>query len=95
MLTRDQKKQLVDDLVKQLKESESIVFVSYEGLKASFVANERKKLTKQGIEYVVVKNTLLERAMKEIGLTLPESLFTQMTAIGLGKTDPSLSLIHI
>lgn len=90
MLTKDQKKQLVDDLVKQLKKSESIVFVSYEGLKASFVANERKKLTKQGIEYVVVKNTLLERAMKEIGLTLPESLFTQMTAIGLGKADPSV-----
>ena len=48
MLTKDQKKQLVDDLVKQLKESESIVFVGYEGLKASFVANERKRLTKQG-----------------------------------------------
>jgi large subunit ribosomal protein L10 len=90
MLTKDQKKQLVSDLVKRLKESKSVVFVGYDGLTASFVANERKKLTKQGIEYVVVKNTLLERAMKETGMTLPESLFTQMTAIGFGKTDPSL-----
>ena len=45
MLTKDQKKQLVENLVKQLKESESIVFVGYEGLKASFVANERKHVS--------------------------------------------------
>jgi len=90
VLTKNEKKQLVENLVEQLKGSESVVFVDYEGLKASFVANERKKLTQQGIQYVVVKNTLLERAMKELGLALPESLFTQMTAIGLGKTDPSV-----
>ncbi len=90
MLTKDQKKQLVEELVAKLKESKSIVFVEYQGLSASFVAGERKKLRKLGVDYVVVKNTLLERAVKETGVALPESLFTQMTAIGLGKTDPSV-----
>ncbi len=90
MLTKDEKKQLVTDLVKQLKDSGPIVFVGYAGLKAPFISGERKKLTKQGINYVVVKDTLLERAVKDAGFEVPESLFTQMTAIGFGKVDPSM-----
>jgi large subunit ribosomal protein L10 len=90
MLTKDQKKEVVDQVVQRLRESPSVVFVDYEGLDASFVASQRRQLAKQGIDYVVVKNTLLERAVKEVGLSVPDSLFTRMTAVGLGKADPSV-----
>jgi large subunit ribosomal protein L10 len=89
VLTKEQKMALVSQLVQKMKATNSIVFVGYEGLKATFLSAERKKLAKQGIEYVVVKNTLLERSVKEIGLQVPESLFRQMTAIGFGELDPS------
>ncbi len=90
MLTKDEKKQLVADLAKELKETNSIVFVQYAGLKAQFISGERKKFSKEGIKYAVIKDTLLERAVKDAGFDVPQSLFAQMTAIGFGNIDPSV-----
>ncbi len=60
--TKEQKKQIIDDLDEKLKNSKSLVFADYKGLTV-VEAQELRKLAKQsGAEYVVAKKTLIQKA---------------------------------
>ncbi|MCX6743456.1 MAG: 50S ribosomal protein L10 [Candidatus Parcubacteria bacterium] len=66
--TKDQKKQIIEDLTDKLKEFKSLVFVDYKGLTVKD-ASEIKKLCKtQNVDYVVVKKTLIKLALEKAGI---------------------------
>ena len=64
MLQKSKKEEIVKNLEKVIKESESLVFVNFHGLKVSDETMLRRDLRKQGVGYKVSRKTLLARALK-------------------------------
>lgn len=83
----EQKKALVASLSDKLKNSCAGVVVNYKGINVSDDTKLRKELREAGVEYFVVKNTLLQRAAKEAGLDGLEPVLEGTTAIAISKED--------
>lgn len=83
----EQKKALVASLTDKLKNSCAGVIVNYKGINVSDDTKLRKELREAGVEYFVVKNTLLQRSAKEAGLDGLEPVLEGTTAIAISKDD--------
>ena len=57
-----QKQQFVADLAEKLKNAAGGVLVDYKGISVEDDTKLRKELRENGVDYFVVKNTLLKRA---------------------------------
>jgi len=77
----EQKKQLVADLVEKFNNSNAGVIVEYKGITVEADTKLRKELREAGVDYRVVKNTLLGRAAKEAGIEGFEHVLEGATAI--------------
>jgi large subunit ribosomal protein L10 len=66
-MTKEQKASEVQVLVERLQNSSTIYLTNYSGLSVDQVTQLRSRFRDAGVEYSVVKNTLLKRAMEEIG----------------------------
>lgn len=64
----------VSTVIENLKKSKSVALVQYQGLNAGDIAELRAKIKETGGSMEVVKNTLITRALKEIGIDLPQTL---------------------
>lgn len=65
--TKEQKKALLDELQAAAKDSKSLVFINYQGLKVEDETSLRKRLRDAGVNYKVVKKTILKKALNEAG----------------------------
>lgn len=83
----EQKKQVVADLTKSLKEACTGVIVNYKGITVAEDTKLRKDLREAGDEYKVVKNTLLSRALKDAGIEGLDSVLEGTTAIAISKDN--------
>ena len=83
----EQKKAFVADLSQKLKNACAGVIVSYKGINVADDTKLRKELREAGIDYFVVKNTLLLRAAKEACLEDLASVLEGTTAIAISKND--------
>ena len=81
------KKQVVADLTEQLKGATTGVFVDYSGINVADDTKLRKELREAGVEYTVVKNTLLGRAIEGTSLADMGSVLEGTTAIATSKDD--------
>ena len=63
-----QKEQLVSEIAEKLQKAQSVIVFDYRGLTVSEVTALRAEMRKAGNEYVVVKNSMVERACEKIGL---------------------------
>ena len=70
----EQKKQIVENLVARLNAACAGVIVDYKGITVTDDTALRKELREAGVEYTVVKNTLLRLAIKETELNGLESV---------------------
>ncbi|RJQ34866.1 50S ribosomal protein L10 [Candidatus Parcubacteria bacterium] len=64
--TKEQKKQILDNLQEKLASSKAVVFSSDSGVTVQSVAALRKELRNSGAEYLVAKKTLLRMATKDV-----------------------------
>ena len=64
MLQKSKKEEMIKDLEGVIKDSESLVFVNFHGLKVSDETILRRDLRNQGVNYKVSRKTLLARALK-------------------------------
>jgi large subunit ribosomal protein L10 len=64
MLQKSKKEEMIKDLEGAIKNSESLVFVNFHGLKVSDETKLRSELREQGVSYRVSRKTLLARALK-------------------------------
>ena len=71
-ITKEKKNQLIETYVSLLGDSQAIVFVSAQGLTVAEVSQLRAKIRETGAMYHVVKNTLFERALTQMGMPVPE-----------------------
>ncbi|HAR33324.1 MAG TPA: 50S ribosomal protein L10 [Desulfobacter sp.] len=88
MLNISQKKELVENLAKELGDAEISFLVDYKGLTVSQVTELRAKLREVGAQMAVVKNTLMRLAAKGTGSEVLIDLFKGPNAIILSKDDP-------
>lgn len=83
----EQKKALVSALSDRLKNSVSGVVVSYEGITVEDDTKLRKELREAGVNYTVVKNTLLSRASESVGLDSMKDVLEGTTALATSEED--------
>ncbi|WP_090738080.1 50S ribosomal protein L10 [Paenibacillus sp. Mc5Re-14] len=81
------KQEAVEVVAAKLRESVTTVVADYRGLNVAQVTELRKQLREAGIEFQVLKNTLLRRATAAAGLTELDAVLTGPTAIAFGKDD--------
>ncbi|MBZ4688696.1 MAG: ribosomal protein [Clostridiales bacterium] len=85
---RQEKERVVQEIKSKLQNSNAAVLTDYRGLNVAEVTELRKQLREAGVEYKVLKNTLVKIAAKEVGL---EDLFQYLegpTAIAFSEEDP-------
>lgn len=83
----EQKKQVVAELVERLNASCAGVIVDYKGINVTDDTALRKELREAGVEYTVVKNTLLRLAIASTELNGLDSVLEGTTAIATSADD--------
>lgn len=73
MKTRQQKKEILQDLSEKLAKTKSAVFVDYTGLSVNKTRELRRQLKTQSAEIKVAKKTLIDLAFKQAGLAEVDS----------------------
>ena len=88
-----QKKELVKGLQEKLSTAKVVITTDYKGLDVAAISDLRRKLKEAGVEYQVVKNTLLRRVAKDNQMALMEECFKGPSAIkGQGSTSQRKTL---
>jgi len=82
-----EKQQIVEEITTKLRESAATVLADYRGLNVAQATELRRKLREAGIEFKVLKNTLIRRATANAELTDLDSVLTGPTAVAFGKDD--------
>ncbi len=80
----EQKKEVVSNIVNNIKDSESVILFQYQGLTVSELSDLRKKLRETDATVKVYKNTLLKRALDELNLSF-DGFMSGPNAILFGK----------
>ncbi|MDO7908361.1 50S ribosomal protein L10 [Paenibacillus sp. JX-17] len=81
------KQEAVEAVTAKLRDSATTVVVDYRGLTVAQVTELRKQLREAGIEFQVLKNTLLRRATATAELTELDEVLTGPTAIAFSTDD--------
>ena len=83
----DLKKQQVAELKEKVASSVAGVLVDYRGISAGDDTKLRKELREAGVEYTVVKNTILHLTFEGTDYAELDSVLTGTTALALSKED--------
>ena len=75
------KKPIVEEIQSCIKDAKSVVVVDYRGLTVEQDTNLRNELRKNGVKYMVVKNTTLRLVFKELGMEGLDDIFKGPTAV--------------
>ena len=86
-MKRSDKDEFIGELQQKLDGASAFYLTDFTGLNVKQMTQFRARLRQQGVEYVVVKNTLAQRALQ--GLDLPDvgSFFSGPTGLVIGTTD--------
>ncbi len=69
MITKQQKAEIVEDLVERFNRQKIAIFTDFQGVSVAKFAVLRRLLKKTGAELKVAKKTLFDRALLQAGLT--------------------------
>ena len=83
-----EKQAIVASLTETLQSASSGVLVDYKGITVAEDTALRAELRENGVEYSVVKNTLLRRAADNVGLSQLDEVLNGTTSIAISKDDP-------
>jgi large subunit ribosomal protein L10 len=87
------KKQLVEEIKQKIQNNESMVMVSYTGITVEKITELRNKFREAGVEYIVYKNTLVRRALEELGLKGLEEELNGPSAFAFGDAVSPAKII--
>ena len=83
-----EKKAVVAALEEKLKSAASGVLVDYKGITVAEDTELREELRKNGVDYGVVKNTLVRFALDDAGLNELDEVLHGTTALAVSADDP-------
>ena len=84
-MKKTEKDVLVAELSEKVKGASSLYYTDFTGLNVKQMTDLRRRLRKAGVEYVVIKNSLAQRAVQEVGL--PAEKLRGPTGVVIGN-DP-------
>mgnify|MGYP003288235775 CR=1 FL=1 len=84
----EQKKAVVESLKERFQNSATGVFVTYSGLTVEKDTELRNKLREAGVEYTVIKNSILRFAAEEAGYGELDAYLSGSTALAISNDDP-------
>ncbi|OLN32426.1 50S ribosomal protein L10 [Desulfosporosinus metallidurans] len=87
MLNIDQKSQVVSEITEKFQNASGVVLADYRGLTVAQVTQLRAQLRQAGVEYRVLKNTLVRRAANEVGVEGLDTYLEGPTALAF-SADP-------
>ena len=83
----ESKKAVVETLSAKIKEATSVVFVDYKGINVAQDTALRQQFREAGVEYTVVKNTLIKLAIQGTALESMSEVLDGTSAIATCKDD--------
>jgi large subunit ribosomal protein L10 len=88
-MKRSEKDKVVAEVADLIARAQGMYFTDFTGITVAEATRLRSEFRKEGVEYRVVKNTLVKRALRQVNEydTLDEKL-TGPTAVAFGYTDP-------
>ena len=81
------KTSVVEGVKEKMQAAQSMVLIDYRGLTVAEVTDLRNRCRKEGVEYAVIKNTMIRKAAEELGIEGLESMLLGPTAVAFGITD--------
>jgi len=88
VLNREEKKKLVEELHKKFTKVKAVFLTDFTGLPVETLTRLRKQLKEQGVEYRVVKNTLLRMASEKTPVEALAPYFVGPNGVVLAYDDP-------
>ncbi|MDL2317574.1 50S ribosomal protein L10 [Eubacteriales bacterium OttesenSCG-928-A19] len=85
---QDLKQQVVGEIKDRFERAGSVVLVDYRGINVADDTALRKQFREAGVEYVVLKNTLVKRALEELNIEGMSDLLEGPSAFAFGYEDP-------
>src|SRR4028118_1941742 len=85
-MNRQEKARVIEELTERLRGG-SVVVVDYQGMNVAQSTRLRARSRESGVEFVVAKNTLAQRAANEAGVQGLEEFLVGPTAIAFAE-DP-------
>jgi large subunit ribosomal protein L10 len=77
----------VSQITERLNNSKSMVMVDYKGISVEEITKLRVKFREAGVDYVVLKNSLVHRALNQAGITELNDLLVGPSAFAFGMKD--------
>ena len=82
------KKQIVLDVKEKMEKASGMIFYDYRGLTVAEVTDLRNKFREAGVEYHVIKNSMLKRAADMLEMEALDEYLVGPTAVAFGFEDP-------
>ena len=82
------KKIVVSEIEEKIEKAQSIVIVEYKALTVEQVTALRANCRKNNVDYCVLKNTLMKRALANKGITVDDKVLEGPNAFVFGNNDP-------
>ena len=95
MLFRSAKKVVVEEITQKIKESKSVVLVDYNRLTVAEVSALRKKCKEANCEYKVYKNTLVRKALNDLGYKDFDADLNGPTAVTFGADETGAAKVMV
>lgn len=87
-MNKTEKGAVVSGLKERLARASTIYVTDFTGLKVKNVTELRRRFRGLGVEYVVVKNTLAQRALKDVSVSGLDGVLGGPTGLVLAGADP-------
>lgn len=86
-LTKKQKEEILKDVEGKLSKQKSVVFTDFTGLSVAKLQTLRRQLRAKGVDYQVVKKTLLGIALKKSGFDIDTGKFSGSVGVAIGREN--------
>jgi large subunit ribosomal protein L10 len=84
----EDKKRIVEELTERFAKANLVILTDYKGLNVPAMSDLRRKLKQAGVDYKVVKNTMMVRASANTPIAVLQSQFQGPSAVAIGYQDP-------
>lgn len=91
-MNKEAKGEAINDLVERLGRAKSALVANFSGLNVATVMEIRREFRKVGVEYRVVKNTLMKRALAGTKRAKIGEVFSGTTAVAFKYDDEAAAL---
>ncbi|MBE5781177.1 MAG: 50S ribosomal protein L10 [Clostridiales bacterium] len=81
------KEAVVAEIAEKIQRAKSCVIIDYRGLTVAEVTELRNQFRNAGVEYKVLKNTMVARAVAQLGIEGVEEYLNGPTAVAFGYED--------